>query len=451
MYRLTGVSEAATRAARMAVSRVCALSVVLVTLLVGLVSVAIAEPLRETAYKEALAGNSAAQILRAAFPTGAITKVRSRTIRVLVADLAPSVVIEGQTALTVVDQGRTAPTETVPAHQQIQITPIISGGVMVGQTVTELDTSPQRSVRMTGPVLVSSTSSLLMPQPLALPGQLTVPRFRGALQIRAGLKPDNTTLTVVNDVSVQGYVEGVLAGQMPSTWGPKAAQALVAGAIAVRSRAIAGIKPGARSFYDVTTDNPLYLGIDGERTTTDLAAAKSVGEVLAHKGKVMNIGFVGIAPIVFAPSPGHPDFVANGPPKPIAGANPNEAITAIALAKSMLKAKVRYVYGGDTPTAGFDCSGLMYWVWHTKLGLAIPRVANSQSKVGYPVQRNNLQPGDLVFFADSSGYVTHVGLYIGDLKFLAAADPALGIRIDSLTESYYAETYAGARRFSLAN
>jgi len=439
----------------MAVRRVCALSVVVVvSVLAGLVSLATAAPLRETAYKEALAGDSAAQILRAAFPTGAITKIAPRKIRVLVAAAAPSVVVEGQTALTIVDQGHTAQTETVPAHQEVGIEPVVSGGVIVGETVTDLDVTPQRSVTMTGPVLVSSTTSVLMAQPVAYPTELTVPRFHGALQIRAGLNSTlpgvKNTLLVVNEVSVEVYADGVLAGQIPSTWGPKATQALIAAAIAVRSRAIANINPSAPVPWDVTADSPLYLGINGERSATDAAVTKSAGEVLAHKGKVLNVGFVGLAPIVFAPSPGHPDFVANGPAKPIPGARPNLAAHAIALAKKMLAEHKPYVYGADTPSAGFDCSGLMYWIWHTNFGFSIPRDANSQSKVGYPVQRNDLQPGDLVFFADSSGYVTHVGIYIGNNKFLAAANPALGIRIDSLTESYYAQTYAGARRFSLS-
>ncbi len=422
----------------MAGRRVCALTVVVVTMLIGVVGMAMAAPLRETAYNEAVAGASATRIMHAAFPGGIIKKVPPRTIRVLVADIAPSVVIEGQTTMTIVDQGHGTPTQTVPAHQQLQITPVISGGVIVGETVTKLDVTPPSLVTMTGPVLVRSTTSLRMDQPTGF-------RFRGALQIRAG--NDHRTLTVINDASVEGYADGVLAGQVPSTWGPRAAQAVVASAIAVRSRALATMNTTARQPFDVTADNPVYLGIDGERATTNAAAVKSTGKVLEHKGRVMNVGFVGIAPIVFAPRPGRPDFVANGPAKPIPGATPNEAARAIALASSMLHHP--YVFGGATP-GGFDCSGLMYWIWQTNLGVSIPRDASSQSKVGYAVQRNDLQPGDLVFFSDSSGYVNHDGIYIGNNAFLAAANPGLGVRIDSLTAGYYAATYAGARRYSLS-
>jgi len=418
----------------MAVRRVCVISVLGVLVLAGLASVALAVPLRETAYKQAVAGASATQILRSAFPTGTVTKLGGHTVRVLVGDLAPTVIIEGQTPMTVADQAHAAATETIPAHQRVEITPVISGAVVIGMTVTDIDAVPEQTVTMTGPIRLSTTTSLRLDKPVGL-------RFRGALQVRAGFE---NTLMVINDVSAEAYDYGVLAGQIPSTWGPKAQQAVIAGAIAVRSRAVASLK-STSVLYDVTADNPLYLGIDGERVTTTSAVVTSAGKVLEHNKKVMNVGFIGIQPIVFAPSPGKADFVANGPAKAIPGARPKQAAAAVALAKSMLHH--RYVYGGDTPS-GFDCSGLVYWIWHTNLGFSIPRDANSQSKVGVPVQRNDLQPGDLVFFADSSGYVTHVGMYIGNNLFLHAANPGQGVRIDSLTETYYVQTYAGARRFS---
>ena len=97
----------------------------------------------------------------------------------------------------------------------------------------------------------------------------------------------------------------------------------------------------------------------------------------------------------------------------------------------------------------------MYWVWNHSVFWtrtvhgAFPRDAASQSRVGYPVQRNDLQPGDEVFFADRSGYVFHVGMYIGTGLFVHAANPAQGVRVDSLIVGYYARSYAGARRYSL--
>lgn len=434
VYRLTPVSEAVTRTARMTGRRVGAICVLGVLVLAGLASVAFAVPLRETAYKQALAGASATTILRTAFPSGTVTKVGGHTVRVLVADLAPTVIIEGQTAMTITDQAAGGKAETIPAHQRAEITPVIAGGAVTGVTVTNIDVVPQQAITMAGPVRLVTSTSLRIDKPVGL-------RFRGALQVRAGF---HDTLMVINDVNAEAYDYGVLAGQIPSTWGPRAQQAVIAGAIAVRSRAVASLKR-AGALYDVTADNPLYLGIDGERATTTAAVVKSAGKVLEHNKKVLNVGFVGIQPLLFAPSHGKPDFVANGPAKAIPGARAGKAPTALKLAVSMLHH--RYVYGGANPS-GFDCSGLMYWIWHTNLGFSIPRDANSQSKVGAPVQRNDLQPGDLVFFADSSGYVTHVGMYLGNGQFINAANPGAGVRIDSLSETYFAQTYAGARRFS---
>ena len=312
---------------------------------------------------------------------------------------------------------------------------MIAGGIVTGLTVTNIDAVPQQTVTMTGPIRLSTGTSMRIDKPVGM-------RFRGALRVVVGY---GNKLDVINDVSAEAYDYGVLAGQIPATWGPKAQQAAIAVAIAVRSRAVASVRPSS-AVWDVTADMPyLYLGIDGERTATTTAVVKSAGKVLAQGGKVMNVGFIGIQPILFAPSPGKPDFVANGPARAIPGARAGEAAAALALARSMLHH--RYVYGGANPS-GFDCSGLMYWIFHTNFAFSIPRDANSQSKVGTPVQRNDLQPGDLVFFADSSGYVTHVGMYIGNEQFINAANPGAGVRIDSLTENYFAHTYAGARRFS---
>lgn len=264
----------------MAVRRVCVISVLGVLVLAGLAGVALAVPSRESAYKQALAGASATRILRSAFPTGRVTKLGGRTVRVLVADLAPTLVIEGQTPMTVAGAAHGA-TEMIPAHQRVQITPVISAGVVTGVTVTNIDAVPEQTVTMTGPIRLSTTTSLRLDKPGGL-------RFRGALEVRTGF---NNTLMVINDVSAEAYDYGVLAGQIPATWGPKAQQAVVAGAIAVRSRAVASLR-SASAAYDVTADNPLYLGIDGERATTTAAVVKSAGKVLVHNRKVMNVGFV---------------------------------------------------------------------------------------------------------------------------------------------------------------
>jgi cell wall-associated NlpC family hydrolase len=105
-----------------------------------------------------------------------------------------------------------------------------------------------------------------------------------------------------------------------------------------------------------------------------------------------------------------------------------------------------YIFGAESPSRGFDCSGLVSYVLHKK-GLHPPRTAAAQSHYGAPVSRGQLKPGDLVFFAGTykSG-VSHVGIYIGNNNFVHAANPSKGVRVDSLSSSYYARHYYGARR-----
>ncbi len=82
-----------------------------------------------------------------------------------------------------------------------------------------------------------------------------------------------------------------------------------------------------------------------------------------------------------------------------------------------------------------------------QVGIHLPRVAADQFEVGVPVARSDLRPGDAVFFADPNGYVHHVGLYIGNGEFINAPRTGEDVKIDSLSEPYFAQQYAGARRF----
>ncbi|HEY7077789.1 MAG TPA: C40 family peptidase [Solirubrobacteraceae bacterium] len=103
-----------------------------------------------------------------------------------------------------------------------------------------------------------------------------------------------------------------------------------------------------------------------------------------------------------------------------------------------------YLWGGAGPDR-FDCSGLMQWAYK-QVGVDLPRVAEDQAHVGVPVPRDQLRPGDLIPFADPSGYVHHIGMYVGDGKFIHAPHTGDVVKISSLNEPYFAQQYAGARR-----
>ncbi len=104
---------------------------------------------------------------------------------------------------------------------------------------------------------------------------------------------------------------------------------------------------------------------------------------------------------------------------------------------------VPYVYGGSTPD-GFDCSGFVRYVYQ-QAGISLPRVADDQYLMGTPVSPANLRTGDLVFFVDDSGELSHVGMYLQDGQFIHASIHT-GIDFDSLHRDWRREHYLGARR-----
>jgi cell wall-associated NlpC family hydrolase len=126
------------------------------------------------------------------------------------------------------------------------------------------------------------------------------------------------------------------------------------------------------------------------------------------------------------------------------------ALSALAEAKKQLG--VRYQWGGSSPRTGFDCSGLMQWAY-AKVGIRIPRTSEEQilASNGTPVSQKNLRPGDLVFFRDSTGDVHHVGISLGGDKFIDSPHTGDVVKIDSLKEPYYAQQFAGGRRFDHAS
>jgi cell wall-associated NlpC family hydrolase len=123
----------------------------------------------------------------------------------------------------------------------------------------------------------------------------------------------------------------------------------------------------------------------------------------------------------------------------------SKGVAAVQNAAKFLGGK--YVWGGTNPYTGVDCSGLTQYVLKQQ-GINIPRVSQDQYKAGTAVAKNNLQPGDLVFFITDGKTVSHVGIYEGNGNFVHAASTKRGIVRNNLGDSYYAQHYVGARRYT---
>lgn len=109
---------------------------------------------------------------------------------------------------------------------------------------------------------------------------------------------------------------------------------------------------------------------------------------------------------------------------------------------------VRYRYGGQSEDTGFDCSGFTRHVFESTLGLVLPRRSADQARApGWlAVERNELKPGDLVFFNTLRSTFSHVGIYIGDGKFIHSPRSGQKIQIEDMRMAYWVKRYNGARR-----
>jgi cell wall-associated NlpC family hydrolase len=107
-----------------------------------------------------------------------------------------------------------------------------------------------------------------------------------------------------------------------------------------------------------------------------------------------------------------------------------------------------YVYGGNTPQGGFDCSGLIGYVYRDATGVLLPRSTRELIAMPVPsISRDALQTGDLVFFATAGGgKVSHAGIYVGEGRFVHAPSSGGTVRLESLSTAYWQKSYLKAKR-----
>jgi cell wall-associated NlpC family hydrolase len=111
---------------------------------------------------------------------------------------------------------------------------------------------------------------------------------------------------------------------------------------------------------------------------------------------------------------------------------------------------VPYQRGGNTAETGFDCSGFVKAMYEQTVGLILPRKAEQQAAATQQIDRSELQPGDLVFFNTLRRAFSHVGIYIGDGKFIHSPKPGAQVRVESMGLSYWSHRFDGARRVTSA-
>ena len=119
----------------------------------------------------------------------------------------------------------------------------------------------------------------------------------------------------------------------------------------------------------------------------------------------------------------------------------------ISYAKSLIGTP--YKYGGHSPDTGFDCSGFVDYVFQHTAGLALPHNAQEMSQRGLPVKSSQLREGDLVFYDTNNQAYSHVGIYLGNERFIHAPSSGGSVRIEDMALDYWKKHYNGARRITL--
>lgn len=107
---------------------------------------------------------------------------------------------------------------------------------------------------------------------------------------------------------------------------------------------------------------------------------------------------------------------------------------------------VKYKWGGSTPESGFDCSGFVRYVFQQAANLTLPHGARAISQLGQTVTQPELQPGDLVFFNTLRSTFSHVGIYIGNNRFIHSPATGSAISVTDMSDSYWSKRFTGARR-----
>lgn len=133
------------------------------------------------------------------------------------------------------------------------------------------------------------------------------------------------------------------------------------------------------------------------------------------------------------------------PASEVESARPNRVPDLLIHAISLIG--VQYKFGGDSEQSGFDCSGFVRHVFAQSLSMQLPRSSYAIAKTGEPVEKDELQPGDLVFYNTLHRSFSHVGIYLGEDRFVHSPSRGKSVEIVDMNDSYWKKRFNGARRF----
>ncbi len=162
-----------------------------------------------------------------------------------------------------------------------------------------------------------------------------------------------------------------------------------------------------------------------------------------------------LAPAATAPAPSGQPALAEGANDSLTGpfAPSGNTSSADRLSQLVVAAMgalgVPYRRGGNDFDGGYDCSGFVRAVYEQNLGITLPRLAAQQAAATHVIDRDMLQPGDLVFFNTQRRAYSHVGIYVGDHKFIHSPRPGAVVRIEDMRVRYWSRRFDGARRVAL--
>jgi len=209
-------------------------------------------------------------------------------------------------------------------------------------------------------------------------------------------------------------------------------------ALMIAAPAAIAAEEAPTSTESALTQNP---GADAS-VAADTVDNKSADQIIREARKIAGLPGQPAAPLI-APPP----TTASSTRSFLTGVA-NKAGEVVVGALNMIG--VRYRWGGNSPDSGLDCSGFVRYVFQDTLGMSLPRRAEEMSRVGEKVAVRDLKPGDLVFFNTMRRTFSHVGIYIGDNKFVHSPSTGSTIRVDELDTGYWEKRFTGARRIEVA-